>query len=162
MERTFRGEVFYGLERDGLERDRESAAPGGSRRRRALNPEQALCEDARRFTETCATLLTTAAQKLLSLCAFLRVPYSSFLYSCFLYGARGALLASRRFAGRLVDADAARSKAEADLRCLLLRVRDHAESVAFCRGGAREFRNALAGLRAVFFDAPGTWQMRAC
>ncbi len=158
MERYFRGEVFYRLERGRSGSARESTRAkelGGSEgpaALRAIHPEQALCEDARRFTETCATLLTTAAQKLLSLCAFLRVLYSIspvLVATCFAYSACGALLASRRFAGRLTDADAACSRAEADLRSSLLRVRDHAESVAFCRGGAREFRNALVRLRAV-------------
>ena len=53
------------------------------------------------------------------------------------------------FAGPLTDADAACAESEAHLRSLLLRVRDHAESIAFCRGGAREFRNAIASLRRV-------------
>jgi ABC-type uncharacterized transport system fused permease/ATPase subunit len=134
MERYFRNEVIYRLERG------------------EPNPEHSLCEDTRRFTETCASLLTTVAQKLLSLCAFTRVLYSispALVLTSVAYGAFGAFLASDRFAGRLTDADAACAESEAGLRCLLLRVRDHAESIAFCRGGAREFRNAIAGLRRV-------------
>ena len=154
MERYFRNEVFYRLERGestnlfgGESKKRAPSAP-----RAPPNPEHSLCEDTRRFTETCATLLTTAAQKLLSLCAFTRVLYSispALVLTSVAYGAFGAFLASDRFAGRLTGADAACAEAEAGLRCLLLRVRDHAESIAFCRGGAREFRNAIAGLRRV-------------
>ena len=154
MERYFRNEVFYRLERGestnlfgGESKKRAPSAP-----RAPPNPEHSLCEDTRRFTETCATLLTTAAQKLLSLCAFTRVLYSispALVLTSVVYGAFGAFLASDRFAGRLTGADAACAEAEAGLRCLLLRVRDHAESIAFCRGGAREFRNAIAGLRRV-------------
>ena len=152
MERYFRNEVFYRLERGestnlfGGESNLKNAP------RAPPNPEHSLCEDTRRFTETCATLLTTAAQKLLSLCAFTRVLYSispALVFTSVAYGAFGAFLASDRFAGRLTAADAACAEAEAGLRCLLLRVRDHAESIAFCRGGAREFRNAIAGLRRV-------------
>ena len=153
MERYFRNEVFYRLERG---RESTNLFGGESNLKNAprapLNPEHSLCEDTRRFTETCATLLTTAAQKLLSLCAFTRVLYSispALVFTSVAYGAFGAFLASDRFAGRLTGADAACAEAEAGLRCLLLRVRDHAESIAFCRGGAREFRNAIAGLRRV-------------
>ena len=153
MERYFRNEVFYRLERG---RESTNLFGGESNLKNAPrappNPEHSLCEDTRRFTETCATLLTTAAQKLLSLCAFTRVLYSispALVFTSVAYGAFGAFLASDRFAGRLTGADAACAEAEAGLRCLLLRVRDHAESIAFCRGGAREFRNAIAGLRRV-------------
>ena len=152
MERYFRNEVFYRLERG----ESKNLFGGESNLKNAPrappNPEHSLCEDTRRFTETCATLLTTAAQKLLSLCAFTRVLYSispALVFTSVAYGAFGAFLASDRFAGRLTAADAACAEAEAGLRCLLLRVRDHAESIAFCRGGAREFRNAIAGLRRV-------------
>ena len=118
------------------------------------NPEHSLCEDTRRFAETCASLLTTVAQKLLSLCAFTRVLYSisprSFLP---VFCTTRARRCSDRLPVYLTDADAACAESEAHLRSLLLRVRDHAESIAFCRGGAREFRNAIASLRRVAPDA---------
>ena len=148
MERYFRNEVFYRLERGGESKKRAPSALSSA----PPNPEHSLCEDTRRFTETCASLLTTVAQKLLSLCAFTRVLYSispALVFTSFLYSAFGAFLASDRFAGPLTDADAACAESEAHLRSLLLRVRDHAESIAFCRGGAREFRNAIASLRRV-------------
>ena len=156
MERYFRNEVFYRLER-GESKNTFGSRESKKRAPSALssappNPEHSLCEDTRRFTETCASLLTTVAQKLLSLCAFTRVLYSispALVFTSFLYGAFGAFLASDRFAGPLTDADAACAESEAHLRSLLLRVRDHAESIAFCRGGAREFRNAIASLRRV-------------
>ena len=169
MERYFRNEVFYALARSGGTEDRgrefaESAHDGGintSEKRKEPpfpkavdvdTPERSLCEDSARFTETCAGLVTTVAQKVLSLCAFLNVLYQispALVATCFLYGFAGALLVSKSFASRLTDADTKCAKTNADLRTLLTRVREKAESVAFCRGGARELKNALTSLTAV-------------
>ena len=163
MERYFRREVFYRLKRsggtevrDGGERARANESGATDEKNPPSvdvdTPERLMCEDSARFTETCASLVTTVAQKLLSLCAFLNVLYSispALVATCFLYGFAGALVASKTFAGRLTDADTKCAKTNADLRCLLLRVRDKAESVAFCRGGARELKNALKSLAAV-------------
>ena len=162
MERYFRREVFYRLKRsggtevcDGGERAANESGATDEKNPRSVDvdtPERLMCEDSARFTETCASLVTTVAQKLLSLCAFLNVLYSispALVATCFLYGFAGALVASKTFAGRLTDADTKCAKTNADLRCLLLRVRDKAESVAFCRGGARELKNALKSLAAV-------------
>jgi ABC-type uncharacterized transport system fused permease/ATPase subunit len=167
MERYFRNEVFYALAQSGGTEDRgrefaESAHDSGTKEKRKEppfpkavdvdNPERSLCEDSARFTETCAGLVTTVAQKVLSLCAFLNVLYQispALVATCFLYGFAGALLVSKSFAFRLTDADTKCAKTNADLRTLLMRVRDKAESVAFCRGGARELKNALTSLTAV-------------
>ena len=94
MERYFRNEVFYRLSG----RSKNTFANLKTRPRAlssAPKPEHSLCEDARRFTETCASLLTTVAQKLLSLCAFTRVLYSispALVFTSFLYAAFGAFL----------------------------------------------------------------------
>ena len=166
MERYFRNEVFYALARSGGTEDRgrefaESAHDSGKEKRKEPpfpkavdvdTPERSLCLDSARFTETCAGLVTTVAQKVLSLCAFLNVLYQispALVATCFLYGFAGALLVSKSFASRLTDADTKCAMTNADLRTLLTRVRDKAESVAFCRGGARELKNALTSLTAV-------------
>ncbi len=166
MERYFRNEVFYALAQSGGTEVRggefAAAHDSGTKEKRKEppfpkavdvdNPERSLCEDSARFTETCAGLVTTVAQKVLSLCAFLNVLYQispALVATCFLYGFAGALLVSKSFAFRLTDADTKCAKTNADLRTLLMRVRDKAESVAFCRGGARELKNALTSLTAV-------------
>jgi len=166
MERYFRNEVFYALAQSGGTEVRggefAAAHDSGTKEKRkeppfpkAVDvdyPERSLCEDSARFTETCAGLVTTVVQKVLSLCAFLNVLYQispALVLTCFLYGFAGALLVSKSFAFRLTDADTKCAKTNADLRCLLMRIRDKAESVAFCRGGARELKNALTSLTAV-------------
>lgn len=166
MERYFRNEVFYALAQSGGTEVRggefAAAHDSGTKEKRkeppfpkAVDvdyPERSLCEDSARFTETCAGLVTTVVQKILSLCAFLNVLYQispALVLTCFLYGFAGALLVSKSFAFRLTDADTKCAKTNADLRCLLMRIRDKAESVAFCRGGARELKNALTSLTAV-------------
>ena len=166
MERYFRNEVFYALAQSGGTEVRggefAAAHDSGTKEKRkeppfpkAVDvdyPERSLCEDSARFTETCAGLVTTVVQKVLSLCAFLNVLYQispALVLTCFLYGFAGALLVSKSFAFRLTDADTKCAKTNADLRCLLMRIRDKAESVAFVRGGARELKNALTSLTAV-------------
>jgi ABC-type uncharacterized transport system fused permease/ATPase subunit len=163
MERYFRNEVFYRLAQSREVRGGEFAANESNATEKNKeppfpkavdvdNPERLMCEDSARFTETCAALVTTVAQKILSLCAFLNVLYQispALVATCFLYGFAGALLVSKTFAGRLTDADTKCAKTNADMRTLLMRIRDKAESVAFVRGGARELKNALTSLTAV-------------
>ena len=162
LTRYFRNELFFKIKgatraentktTDGKRAD-ETNHPAVHEDAAADNPEQRICEDVRFFTRTCATLLTTLIQKISSCCAFFRILWNispTLVYACFGYSLFGTLVTSKLFANALTGVHKQCAQAEGRLRTQLLRIRDHAEPIAFGAGGAFELARATAILRQIF------------
>ncbi|MEI6534207.1 MAG: ABC transporter ATP-binding protein/permease [Verrucomicrobiaceae bacterium] len=115
------------------------------------NPDQRIGEDVRNFTTTTLSFFLILLNAIITVIAFSGVLWSiSHLLAAVLvgYSVFGTVVAY--FIGRrLVGFYYLQYGREADLRYGLIRVREHAESIAFYRGERREFRDLLARLGAV-------------
>lgn len=116
------------------------------------NPDQRLSEDIRNFTRVTLTFLLILLGGLMDLASFTGILWSKsrLLVAVVLgYSAIGTLL-TVLMGRRLVRLNYDQLRYEANFRYSLVHVRDHAESIAFYRGEAREvqridshFRNVL-------------------
>jgi vitamin B12/bleomycin/antimicrobial peptide transport system ATP-binding/permease protein len=115
------------------------------------NPDQRIGEDVRNFTGTALSFFLILLNAVVMVIAFSGVLWSiSHLLTAVLVGyALFGTFASYLIGRRLVGFHYLQYGREADQRYGLIRVRDHAESIAFYRGERREFRDLLARLSAV-------------
>lgn len=152
-----RGEVMSDddkLRKDELRNDSNSSSTSNppSRYNTLDNPEQRICEDIQFFTDVCASLLTSMVTKISSAVAFFHVLYvisPKLILVCFFYSAGGTFLTARLFAHTITKLHMRCATVEANLRTLLLRIRDHAESIAFGMGGGFEFTHAKKTLNEI-------------
>jgi len=129
------------------------------------NPDQRICEDISAFTQKSLTFLLVVISALFQLVAFSRVLWSiSRLLVLFLvlYAATGTLVTFGVFGRRLVLLNFRQLKREADLRFSLVRVREHAESIAFYRGEEQESLQVERRFSALFenFNALIRWTLK--
>jgi len=116
------------------------------------NPDQRVAEDVRSFTATTLSLLLIVLNSIITIVAFMGVLYSistALVVVLFIYGVVGTV-ATVYIGRRLVRLHFRQYRREADFRYGLIRVRDHAESVAFYRGEPRERIDLSRRFRSVF------------
>ncbi|HEX2750425.1 MAG TPA: ABC transporter ATP-binding protein/permease, partial [Verrucomicrobiales bacterium] len=120
---------------------------------RVDNPDQRITEDVKLFATTTLSLLLITLQSMVTVVAFVGVVWAispTLMSALGLYamlGTFGAWLIGRK----LVSLNYLQFQKEADFRYSLVRVRDHAESIAFYRGEKRE-RSQLRGRFAAVVD----------
>jgi putative ATP-binding cassette transporter len=115
------------------------------------NPDQRIAEDARLFTTGLLGFFLVIVNSIVTLVVFLDVLWSvsgRLVATLFIYAAVGtavSILFGRRFVGLYFN----QFQKEANFRYGLVRVRDHAESIAFFRGEKREHRDLIERLNDV-------------
>ena len=129
------------------------------------NPDQRICEDISAFTQKSLTFLLVVTSSLFQLFAFSHVLWSiSRLLVVFLvlYAAAGTLVTFGVFGRRMILLNFRQLKCEADLRFGLVRVREHAESIAFYRGEQQESLQIGQRFSALFenFNALIRWTLK--
>jgi putative ATP-binding cassette transporter len=115
------------------------------------NPDQRIAEDVRLFTTDALGYLLVAVNSVVTLGAFVGVLWSisgQLMAGLLLYAGMGTLI-SVVIGHRLVGLYFQRYQTEADFRYGLVRVRDHAESIAFFRGERYEQNDVLRRFGAV-------------
>ncbi|CAM9902342.1 unnamed protein product, partial [Choristocarpus tenellus] len=112
------------------------------------NPDQRIGEDTAAFTQNCITVIVVFVGRILNVCSFVGVllaispQLTSFVV---LYSVGGTLVTTALFGLRLKHINFEGAKKEANFRFGLVRVREHAEEIAFYRGEGRE-ASAIAEL----------------
>lgn len=115
------------------------------------NPDQRMAEDVKLFTTDVLGYLLVVINSVVTLGGFVGVLWSisgQLMAGLLLYTAVGTLI-SIAIGRRLVGLYFQRYQTEADFRYGLVRVRDHAESIAFFRGERREHQDVLRRFGAV-------------
>jgi putative ATP-binding cassette transporter len=105
------------------------------------NPDQRIAEDISSFTRQSLSFLLIAVSALLQLFAFSALLWSisrPLVLFLVLYAATGTLVTFVVFGKPLIGLNFQQLRREADFRSSLIRVREHAESVAFYRGEEQE------------------------
>ena len=104
------------------------------------NPDQRIAEDVRSFTQYSLSLFLTMAVSLIDLTCFSIILYSikpALFISIIGFAAVGTF-ATVLIGKQLIQLNYNRLQKEADFRYSLVRIREHAESIAFFRGEAKE------------------------
>ena len=116
------------------------------------NPDQRIGEDVRGFVHSSTTLMLAIVHKIFSMSAFFAVLYQispKLLVFCFAYSMIGTYVTTAVFGGKLMHLHFESLKKEANLRFFLVRLREHAESIALYRGAKRELKTLLRMLQQV-------------
>ena len=116
------------------------------------NPDQRIGEDVRGFVHSSTTLMLAIVHKIFSMSAFFAVLYQispKLLVFCFAYSMIGTYVTTAVFGGKLMHLHFESLKKEANLRFFLVRLREHAESIALYRGAKRELKTLLRTLQQV-------------
>ena len=116
------------------------------------NPDQRIGEDVRGFVHSSTTLMLAIVHKIFSMSAFFAVLYQispKLLVFCFAYSMIGTYVTTAVFGGKLMQLHFESLKKEANLRFFLVRLREHAESIALYRGAKRELKTLLRMLQQV-------------
>jgi len=109
------------------------------------NPDQRITEDVKNFVTTSVRVITMLVKAIATICAFTGVLVSiSYVLVVFLllYSTIGTVIAIWGFGRKLMDLQRTALAREATFRFSLVRVREHAESVAFYNGGPRERKSS--------------------
>jgi vitamin B12/bleomycin/antimicrobial peptide transport system ATP-binding/permease protein len=117
------------------------------------NPDQRIAEDINAFTQKSLSFLLIAVSALLQLFAFSGVLWSIsrvLVFFLIAYAALGTLVTFAVFGKTLMGLNFQQLRREADFRFSLIRVREHAESVAFYRGETQEARQVRRRFAEVF------------
>lgn len=134
----FQNRAYYNLNQIGSEID---------------NPDQRIAEDVKSFTQESLTFLLVIVDSLLAVIAFsgvLWVISPMLVWFLVLYALIGTLLTVGVFGKPLVRLNFEQLKKEADFRFSLVRVREHAEAIAFYRGETREAEQVNHRFMAAF------------
>ena len=138
--------VYYRLEQQQQQQQQQQQRGIGGAKKKAIafvdNPDQRLAEDVRSFTQYSLSLFLTVAISCIDLAAFSVVLYTiepNLFVSIIAFAAFGTL-ATWVLGKDLVRLNFRRLSREADFRYSLVRLREHAESIAFFRGEATEGR----------------------
>ncbi|KAL1527767.1 hypothetical protein AB1Y20_009152 [Prymnesium parvum] len=105
------------------------------------NPDQRMTEDVKLFVSKSVDFTLLLCSKVLNMLAFCSVLWSispTLVAVLLCYSIFGTLAAAKLFGASLKKLAFENLRREANLRFALVRVREHAESIAFYRGGARE------------------------
>ena len=116
------------------------------------NPDQRIGEDVRGFVHSSTTLMLAIVHKIFSMSAFFAVLYQispKLLVFCFAYSMIGTYVTTAVFGGKLMHLHFESLKKEANMRFFLVRLREHAESIALYRGAKRELKTLLRTLQQV-------------
>ncbi|TXL64629.1 ABC transporter ATP-binding protein/permease [Zeimonas arvi] len=115
------------------------------------NPDQRIAEDIRSFTQESLYFLMIGLGASIQLVAFTGVLWSisrELVYFLLVYAIAGNLFIAVAFGRALIGLNYLQIRREADFRFSLVRIREHAEPIAFQRGEAQESSRAKR-----FFDA---------
>jgi putative ATP-binding cassette transporter len=129
------------------------------------NPDQRIAEDINAFTQQSLFFAMVLLGALLQLLAFAGVLWSisqGLVYFLLGYALLGTVFTGGLFGRRLIGLNFAQLQREADFRFALVRVREHAEPIAFHEGEARE-RSALQRVFGRLYDNYRQvlrWQLR--
>ncbi len=116
------------------------------------NPDQRITEDVNNFTSKSIYFLLIMIETILQLVAFGGVLWflsPTLVWTLILYATIGTLVTTLIFGRPLVALNYFQLKNEADFRFSLIRVREHAEAIAFYRGEDKEKRSVLGRLDGV-------------
>ncbi|HEY9747728.1 MAG TPA: ABC transporter ATP-binding protein/permease [Allocoleopsis sp.] len=105
------------------------------------NPDQRIAEDVRSFTQESLTFLSVMVESVLAVIAFSGVLWGisrPLVFFLVLYALAGTVVTTVVFGKPLVRLNFEQLKKEADFRFSLVRIREHAEAIAFYRGEERE------------------------
>ena len=117
------------------------------------NPDQRIAEDIGNFTQRALFFLLVMVGALLQLTAFSQVLWSisrELVYFLVVYALAGSWITVAVYGRPLMGLNFRQLRHEANLRFSLMRVREHAESIAFYRGEAREMQQVRQRYDAVF------------
>lgn len=115
------------------------------------NPDQRISEDVRNFTITSLSFSLIVINSIIQIVGYAGVLWSisgRLMAALIAYAVFGSLIAFL-IGKRLIGLNYLQYEREADLRYGLVRVRDHAESIAFYRGERRELRDLRSRLGGV-------------
>ena len=116
------------------------------------NPDQRIAEDINTFTQKIPPVPARAGQRaVLQSAAYSGRPVGdlpgSLVLFLIVYAVVGTTVTVRLFGRALVGLNFNKARREADFRFSLVRIREHAEAIAFAAGEARESRQAGPALR---------------
>lgn len=114
------------------------------------NPDQRISEDVRNFTTMSLSFLLITLNSTITLFGFMGILWAisgKLVVLLFIYAVAGTGI-SILIGKKLVPLNFDQYRKEADFRYGLVRVRDHAESIAFYRGEKREHRDLVGRLAA--------------
>jgi putative ATP-binding cassette transporter len=117
------------------------------------NPDQRIAEDVRSFTQESLSLLLVVLSSVLQVVAFSGVLWGiskSLVGFLVLYAVLGTLVTVVIFGKPLVRLNFEQLKREANFRFSLVRIREHAEAIAFYRGEAEEASQVNQRFMAAF------------
>ena len=110
------------------------------------NPDQRMSDDVNNFTSKSIYFLLILIETILQIIAFGGVLWflsPTLVWTLIIYAGIGTLVTTLVFGRPLVALNYFQLKNEADFRFSLIRVREHAEAIAFYRGEDKEKRNVL-------------------
>ncbi|WP_298620516.1 ABC transporter ATP-binding protein/permease [uncultured Zoogloea sp.] len=120
------------------------------------NPDQRIAEDINTFTQKSLQFLLVLASAVLQLAAFSGVLWAisrELVLFLIVYAVVGTTVTVRLFGRVLVGLNFNQLRREADFRFSLVRIREHAEAIAFYAGEARESRQVDQHFDAVYGNA---------
>jgi len=116
------------------------------------NPDQRMTQDISNFVDRTVNLAFAVMDSVMSVIGFSAVLWeisADLMFFLVGYAIVGTFVTIRLFGREMLKLARQTIAQDADLRFALIRIREHAESVAFYGGGKRELAQALKGLEAV-------------
>jgi putative ATP-binding cassette transporter len=117
------------------------------------NPDQRIAEDVATFTQQSLYFLMVALGAAIQLAAFVALLWSisrELVYFLVGYAVFGTLVTTAVFGRPLIGLNFRQLRREADFRFGLVRIREHAEAIAFSHGERDEAERAMRGFDRVF------------
>eukprot|EP01025_Chloroclados_australasicus_P031214 TRINITY_DN31579_c0_g1_i4.p1 TRINITY_DN31579_c0_g1~~TRINITY_DN31579_c0_g1_i4.p1 ORF type:complete len:631 (-),score=42.04 TRINITY_DN31579_c0_g1_i4:273-2165(-) len=105
------------------------------------NPDQRICDDAHAFVGTSTVIILAVVKKIFNSVAFAGVLWSispRLVFLLFVYSFVGTWITTRAFGVQLMRLQFLVLKKEADMRFAMVRIREHAEALAFYDGEQQE------------------------
>ncbi|HET8871725.1 MAG TPA: ATP-binding cassette domain-containing protein, partial [Aquabacterium sp.] len=129
------------------------------------NPDQRISEDINAFTSQSLYFSMIVLSSVIELIAFASVLWSiskGLVYFLVAYAIFATLFTAKVFGRRLIEVNFRQLQREADFRFGLVRVREHAEPIAFHRGEAREVSTLRRLFEALYenYKAVLRWQFK--